>query len=173
VNRIVIGIIAFVAWTALAFWMGREWRDRSADLTTATIETATVKESLTAEQGARAVEHQQAAATQGAADKATTREDKIDADYDERIAAAVAGRDSELGRIRKLWAGCETDRLSGGAAAAAEAAEQDRLRRASAARIVRACELAQSERDETIDRYNVIAGTGPAQAVTPADQVKP
>jgi len=166
-------LAAFVAWTALAFWMGREWRDRSADLTTATSETAAVKDSLTAEQGARAVEHQQAAATQGVADKAATRKDKIDDDYDARIKAAIAGRDSELGELRKQWAGCETDRLSGGAAAVAEAAEQDRLRRASAARIVRACELAQSERDEVIDRYNVAAGTGPTQTVTPADQVKP
>lgn len=172
-NRILIAIVALIAWTALAFWMGHEWRDRSADVDVATTETEAVKEALTAEQGARAVEHQQAAATQGVADKATTRKDKIDADYNERMAAAVAGRDSELGRIRKLWAGCETDRLSGDAAIAAEAAEQDRLRQASAARAVRACELAQSERDEVIDRYNVAAGSSPEQAVIAADRAEP
>jgi uncharacterized membrane protein YccC len=172
-NRILIAIVALIAWTALAFWMGREWRDRSADLATSQQQTAAAQGEAKAQAGVRQVEHQQAAATQSAADRATTREDKIDADYDERMAAAVAGRDSELGRIRKLWAGCETDRLSGDAALAAEAAEQDRLRRASAARIVRACELAQSERDEVIDRYNVAAGTDPAQTVIAADRAKP
>jgi len=151
-------LAAFVAWTAAAFWMGREWRDRSADVDVATSETAAVKDSLIAEQGARAVEQQQAVATQDAADAADAREDKTDADYNARMVAAVAGRDSELGRLRKQWAGCETARLSGDAAAAAEAAEQDRLRQASAARIVWACERAQSERNEAIDRYNVAAG---------------
>ncbi|NYF21921.1 hypothetical protein HDC36_003397 [Xanthomonas sp. JAI131] len=156
-------LAAFVAWTALAFWMGREWRDRSADLGVSKQQTAAVTESLTAEKGARAVEHQQATATQGVADKAATRKDQIDDDYNARMSAAVAGRDSELGELRKQWAGCETDRLSSDAAAAAQAAEQDRLRKASAARIVWACETAQSERDETIERYNVAAGMTNAQ----------
>ncbi|WDI91933.1 hypothetical protein [Xanthomonas campestris] len=142
---------------ALSFWAGWEWRDRSADVAVANAQVATGKQALQVEQAARDTEHKQAAATQGAADSAATREDKIDADYDARISAAVAGSDAELGRVRRLWAGCETSRLSGGAAAAAEAAEQDRLRRASAARIVRACELAQSERDEAVDRYTVVA----------------
>jgi hypothetical protein len=169
-NRILIAIVAFVAWTVLAFWAGREWRDRSADLATSQQQTAAAQGEAKAQAGAREVEHQQAAATQSAADSANTREDKIDADYDERIAAAVAGRDSELGKLRKQWAGCETDRLSSDAAIAAEAAEQDRLRQASAARAVRACELAQSERDEVIDRYNVAAGSSTAQAVIAADR---
>lgn len=156
-NRIAIAVIAALVWSGAMFGAGWAWRGDRAEAAVATGEAATGKQALQIVQAARATEHKQAAATQGAADSATTREDKIDADYDARIAAAIAGRDSELGRVRRLWAGCETDRLSGGAAAAAEAAEQDRLRRASAARIVRACELAQSERDEAVDRYTVVA----------------
>ncbi|UYK67831.1 hypothetical protein NG831_06605 [Xanthomonas sacchari] len=156
-NRTLAIIVAFVAWTALAAFIGWKWKDKTCDLTESQQEAAGVKDSLTAEQQARETEHKQAAATQSAADSADTRKDKINDDYDARIAAAVAGRDSELGRLRKQWAGCETNRLSDGAAAAAEAAEQDRLRRASAARVVRACELAQSERDEVIDRYQTVS----------------
>lgn len=102
-------------------------------------------------------ERAQHEAVQAAADTADTRQEKIDADYQTRIAAAVAGRDSQLGRLRRLWGSCETQRLSDGAAAAAAAAEEDRLRRASAAGIVRAVELAQSERDEAVDRYQAVA----------------
>lgn len=156
-NRTVAIVVAFVVWTVLAAFIGWRWKDKTCDLTESRQETAGVKESLAAEQKVRETEHKQAAATQSAADSADTRKDKINDDFDTRIAAAVAGRDSELGRIRKLWAGCETNRLSDGAAAAAEVAEQDRLRRASAARVVRACELAQSERDETIDRYQAVS----------------
>lgn len=155
-NRTLAIIVAFVVWTALAGFVGWKWKDKTCDLADANKLLSNTTQSLQVEQQARHTEHKQAAATQSAADSADTRKDKINDDYDTRIAAAVAGRDSELGRIRKLWAGCETNRLSDGAAAAAEAAEQDRLRRASAARVVRACELAQSERDEAIDRYQAI-----------------
>lgn len=113
-------------------------------------------EQINAEQAARLAEKTVAKAQASAGDAANAREAKIDDDYQERLASAVAGRDSELGRVRKLWGQCETDRLSGSAAAAAEVAEQDRLRDASAARIVRAVELAQSERDEAIDRYEAV-----------------
>ncbi|MGX2089242.1 hypothetical protein [Xanthomonas campestris] len=143
---------------AISFWAGWTWRGDRAETAAATYQAVTGKQALQVEQAARATEHQQAAATQSAADSATTREDKIDADYDTRLAAAIAGHDSELGRIRQLWAGCETNRLSAGAAAAAEVADQDRLRGASAARIVRACERAQSERDEAVDLYEAVSG---------------
>ncbi|PPU07803.1 hypothetical protein [Xanthomonas arboricola] len=155
-NRIAIAIIAALLWSGAMFGAGWAWRGDRAEGATSKQEAGAALGALAGEQAARTTEHQQAGAAQQAGDKATTREDKIDADFDARIAAAVAGRDSELGRVRRLWAGCETDRLSGGAAAAAEAAEQDRLRGASAARIVRACELAQSERDEAVDRYQAL-----------------
>ncbi|WP_126969052.1 hypothetical protein [Xanthomonas sp. BRIP62411] len=155
-NRIAIAIIAALLWSAAMIGAGWAWRGDKAEAATSEQKAGAALGALEGEQAARATEHQQAASAQQAGDKAATREDKIDADYDARIAAAVAGRDSELGRVRRLWAGCETDRLSGGAAAAAEAAEQDRLRGASAARVVRACELAQSERDEAVDRYQAL-----------------
>ncbi|MBB5675527.1 hypothetical protein [Xanthomonas arboricola] len=158
-NRHAIAIIATLLWSAAMFGAGWAWRGDRAEGAASEQEAGTALGALAGEQAARATEHQQAASAQQAGDKATTREDKIDADYDARIAAAVAGRDSELGRVRRLWAGCETGRLSGGAAAAAEAAEQDRLRGASAARVVRACELAQSERDEAVDRYQAVQST--------------
>jgi len=95
-------------------------------------------------------------AAQGAGDTADAREKQINADCENRRSAAVAGRDSDLGRLLHLWAGCETQRLADGAATSAEAAEQDRLRRASAARVLGAVELAQSKRDEAVDRYRVV-----------------
>ncbi|MEA5123297.1 hypothetical protein [Xanthomonas floridensis] len=155
-NRTAIAIIAALVWSAAMVGAGWAWRGDKAEAATSEQKAGAALGALAGEQAARATEHQQAGAVQQASDQATTREDKIDADYDARIAAAVAGRDSELGRVRRMWAGCETDRLSGSAAAAAEAAEQDRLRGASAARVVRACELAQSERDEAIDRYGAV-----------------
>ncbi|MBO9766504.1 MULTISPECIES: hypothetical protein [Xanthomonas] len=155
-NRHAIAIIATLLWSVAMFGAGWAWRGDRAEGAISEQKAGAALGALAGEQAARATEHQQAGAAQQAGDKATAREDKIDADYDARIAAAVAGRDSELSRVRRLWAGCETDRLSGGATAAAEAAEQDRLRGASAARVVRACELAQSERDEAIDRYQAL-----------------
>ncbi|HEY0201131.1 MAG TPA: hypothetical protein VGC24_05515 [Burkholderiaceae bacterium] len=157
-NRIVIIALALLLWTAAAFLAGREWRDRSADIAAAASETHAAVAAADAQAQARTTEKIQATATQAAAYSAAARKDKIDADYDARIAAAVAGRDADIGRLRQQWAGCETSRLSDPAAAAAAAAEEDRLRRASAARIVRSTELAQSERDECIDRYQVSFG---------------
>ena len=88
-----------------------------------------------------------------AADEADQRNEQIERDYERRIAAVVSDRD----RLRDLWRDRRaTDRLADRAGAAAAAAEQDRLRRASAARIVRAVERVQSERDEVIDRYEAV-----------------
>ena len=148
---------------ALSFAAGWSWRGSRAEATSnksalsqAKAERAQMFEQINAEQTARLAEKTVAKAQASAGDAANAREVKIDEDFQERLAAAVAGRDSELGRVRKLWGQCETDRLSGSAAAAAEAAEQDRLRSASAARIVRAVEFAQSERDEAVDRYEAV-----------------
>ena len=93
-------------------------------------------------------------AQQLASDDASTREAKIDAQYSARLAAA--GNGTDYGRLSRLWGQCETDRLSEHAAAAAEVAGQDRLRRESAARIVRDVETLQSERDQLIDLYLAI-----------------
>lgn len=153
--------IAAMAATAMALvFLGWWLRGGVADKAQATSERTQLYAQINAEQVARLTEQGVVKAQASAGDAADAREAKIDEDYQERLAAAVAGRDSELGRVRKLWGQCETDRLSNGAAAAAEAAEQDRLRDASAARIVRAVELAQSERDEAVDRYEAVRQAG-------------
>lgn len=167
---IVVGVIAFIAWSALMGFAGWSWRGDRADLADANGQAVAAKAEATQAQELRQVDRQQVVATQGAGDEAGAREEQINADFQERLSAAVAGRDSDLGRLRGLWAGCETQRLADGAAASAEAAEQDGLRRASAARVLRAVELAQSERDEAIDRYQVVAAAinqGSAQASVP------
>jgi len=84
--------------------------------------------------------------------------DRYDAER-QAIEARAAAAESAAGRLRKLWGQCETDALAGSAAAAAAAAEQDRLREASARRIERAVELAQSERNEAVDRYEAVRTT--------------
>lgn len=92
-------------------------------------------------------------------DVSEAERERIHEEYEQRLRDARAGHDGELGRLRQQWGACETSRLADGAAAAGATAEEDRLRRESAARIVRACELAQSERDEVIDRYEAVRRT--------------
>lgn len=81
--------------------------------------------------------------------------DRYDAER-QAIEARASAADADNRRLRKLWGQCETGALAGSAEAAAAAAEQDRLREASARRIERAVELAQSERDEAVDRYEAV-----------------
>lgn len=149
---------AYIFGVLLAFLLGcmvgREWRDRSADIAAGKQEVKQLTSQVQAEQGARALEQKRSQGQQLAADEADQREAEINADYDARLADAGNGGDN--GRLSRLWGQCETDRLSERAATAAEAAEQDRLRRESAARIVRDVESAQSERDEVIERYSAI-----------------
>jgi hypothetical protein len=153
---IVAGVIAFIAWSALMGFAGWSWRGDRADLANANGQVVAANAEAAQAHELRQVDRQQVVATQGAGNAADAREEKINADFQERLSAAVAGRDSDLGRLRGLWAGCETQRLADGAAASAEATEQDGLRRASAARVLRAVELAQSERDEAVDRYQAV-----------------
>ena len=102
---------------------------------------------------ARKAEQALAAGIAQAQDEAGKRNEQIEVDYQRRIAGVVSDRD----RLRKLWqAERATDELADSAAIAAAVAEQDRLRRESAARIVRAAETVQSERDEVIDRYEAV-----------------
>lgn len=88
-----------------------------------------------------------------AADAADAREDKINEDYERRIAGLDADRD----RLRDHWQGCKaTSGVSVSAAVARAADEADRLRREGAAGIVRNVERVQSERDEAIERYEAV-----------------
>lgn len=148
-----IALLVALAWSAGMFGAGWLWRGDRAKTAQATQAARDATGQAQAQATARRQEHKQAQAAQAAGDSATTREEKINADYEQRLAAAVAGRDAELGKLRKQWAASATRCLSNDAAAAGQVAEEDRLRRASAARIVRATELAQSERDEAVDRY--------------------
>lgn len=151
-------ILAGIGLFLLGCLAGREWRDRSADLAESRQEVRQLAGQVEAVQEVRKVEQAQSQAQQAAGDKADEQKGKIDADYDARLAAAGAGAD--YGRLNRLWAQCETQLLSSGAAAAAATAEKDRLRRESAARIVRDVESAQAERDEVVDRYGALGGEG-------------
>lgn len=152
-NKTMIALLVALAWSAGMFGAGWLWRGDRAQTAQATQAARDATGQAQAQATARTQEHKQAQAAQAAGDSATAREEKINADYEQRLAAAVAGRDAELGKLRKQWAASATSCLSSDAAAAGQAAEEDRLRRASAARIVRATELAQSERNEAVDRY--------------------
>jgi|GEM_PF-1153429 len=157
--QILAGLLLFLAGCLL----GREWRDRSAEIAAGKQEVKQLAGQVQAEQQARAVEQKQSQAQQAAGDTADKREAQINADYDKRLASAGNGGDH--GRLSQLWGQCETDRLSERAATAAEAAGQDRLRRESAARIVRDVESVQSERDEVIERYQALAGPADAKQI--------
>ncbi len=153
-NRILIAVGAFVVWSVLAFGAGWLWRGDRAETVQATQGATAAKGEAKAQAAARTQEQHQVVAIQAAGDSADKREEQINADYDTRLAAALAGRDADIGRLRQQWqASAATARLSSDAAIAAAAAEADGLRRAGAARVLRATELAQSERDEAIDRY--------------------
>ena len=134
-----------------SFWAGREWRSRSCELVQSRAEAERHERNAQAIAQVRDLEQKSMQAQKAASDAASTREATIDAQYDARLAAA--GNGADYGRLSKLWGQCETDRLSERAAASAEVAGQDRLRRESAARIVRDVETLQSERDEMIERY--------------------
>lgn len=127
-------------------------RAAKAELALSLAERNWAQQERLAEAKARSQEHDINKGQTTAQDEADDRHAQIQADYDRRI----AGADRERDRLSKLWGACETNLLSSGAELAGAIAEQDRLRSASAARVVRATELAQSERDEAIDRYNAV-----------------
>lgn len=144
-----------------AFGAGWTWKGDRAEVRETRAELKQSKAETKAVEQVRAVEKKQGQAQQAATDAADKREAQINADYDKRLASAGNGGDH--GRLSQLWGQCETDRLSERAATAAEAAGQDRLRRESAARIVRDVESVQSERDEVIDRYQAVAAPADAK----------
>lgn len=112
---------------ALSFWAGWEWRDRSADLAAADAATAAWKHAEGQQRAARATEQQagQSLATIG-------EKHEQDRQAAEAVPAAVVA-DLRAGnlRLRREWAGCETQRMSDAAASAIErdalAASRDAL----------------------------------------------
>lgn len=153
-SRIQILIAIWLLSLLGSFLAGREWRSRSCELARGLAERKLQQREAQTITRTRDLERKLMLAQQLASDDASTREAKIDAQYSARLAAA--GNGTDYGRLSRLWGQCETDRLSEHAAAAAEVAGQDRLRRESAARIVRDVETLQSERDQLIDLYLAI-----------------
>lgn len=100
----------------LSFWVGWEWRARSADLAESRKEVAESRTETAAHVAARAAEHEQA-------DKLA----EIGETHEQARAAAPAVADAVVAdlradrlRLRREWAGCETQRLSEASAAAVE-----------------------------------------------------
>lgn len=110
--HILAGLLLFLAGCLL----GREWRDRSADIAAGKQEVKQLTSQVLAEQGARALEQ-----TKG------QELAKIGAKHEEDREAAVAVpaavvADLRAGnlQLRRQWAACETNRVSESAAGAAE-----------------------------------------------------
>ena len=130
-------IRAYVAAAALlaglSFWAGWEWRDRSADLAESRQAAQQAQAETKAVESARATEHEQA-------DKLA----EIGAKHEEDRAAAPAVADAVVAdlradrlRLRREWAGCETQRLSEASAAAVERDAATERREQLAGEIVR------------------------------------
>lgn len=110
--HILVGLLLFLAGALL----GREWRDRSADLAESRQATKQAQAGTRAVQSAREVEHTQAGKLAEIGE--THEQDRAAAPA---IADAVVA-DLRAGnlRLRREWAGCETQRLSEATAATVE-----------------------------------------------------
>lgn len=127
--HILIGLALFL----LGCLLGREWRDRSADLAESQQQVAQLTGQVEAVQDARQAEHSQG---QALADIGATHEQ--DRQAAEAVpAAVVADLRAGVVRLREEWAGCETRALSEAAAGAVERDEAARLREQGAADLVR------------------------------------
>lgn len=132
-NRILIAVVIALAIFAAGFTGGWFWSGDRAEAAIAVQEVAVVKQNLTAEQGARAEEHQRA-------DTMAT----IGARHEEDRAAAPAVADAVVAdlrsgalRLRNDLAACHTDRLSQTAAGTLERDAATQRREEFAGRIVR------------------------------------
>ncbi|WP_125077018.1 hypothetical protein [Pseudoxanthomonas sp. SGT-18] len=115
-NRILVAIVIFVAWTAAAFAAGWAWRGDRAEASEAAAQRNDAKAEARAQQGARVAEQ---ATAEALSDIGTELEEERSSA--ETLPAAVAA-DLRAGnlRLRREWAGCETQRMSDAAAAAVE-----------------------------------------------------
>lgn len=127
--HILAGLLLFLAGCLL----GREWRDRSADLAESRREVRQAHVETKAAEAARTVEHNQA-----------DRLAEIGAKHEEERAAAPAVADAVVAdlragnlRLRREWAGCETKLLSQAAAGAVERDALAQLREEAAGAAVR------------------------------------
>lgn len=138
-------IRAYVAAAALlaglSFWAGWEWRDRLADLAESRKEVAESRAETAAHVAARTAEHEQA-------DKLA----EIGETHEQARAAAPSVADAVVAdlradrlRLRREWAGCETQRLSEASAAAIERDAATERRAEFAAAVVRVGAEADSQ----------------------------
>lgn len=113
-------ILAGIALFLLGCLVGREWRDRSAELKESRQEVKQLVGQVEAVQGARTIEQSQG---QALADIGAKHEE--DREAAEAVPAAVVAdlRDGNV-RLRQEWAGCETRLLS---QAVASTVERDAL----------------------------------------------
>lgn len=126
-------ILAGLALFLLGCLLGREWRDRSADLAESQQQVAQLAGQVEAVQGARQVEQAQG---RELADIGAKHEE--DREAAEAVpAAVVAYLRADVLRLRKHWAGCETRALSEAAAGAIERDALAELREQGAADLVR------------------------------------
>lgn len=110
--HILAGLLLFLAGCLL----GREWRDRSADITAGKQELKQLTSQVLAEQGARALEQ-----TNGQELAKIGAKHEQDREAAEAVPAAVV-TDLRAGnlQLRRQWAACETNRVSESAVGAAE-----------------------------------------------------
>lgn len=127
--HILAGLLLFLAGCLL----GREWRDRSADLAESRKEVAESRAETAAHVAARTAEHEQA-----------NKLAEIGAKHEEERAAAPVVADAVVAdlragnlRLRREWAGCETKLLSQASAAAVERDALAQLREEAAGAAVR------------------------------------
>jgi hypothetical protein len=148
---IVAGIVAG-AWLAYGVWRA-DVRREGYDARTAEYEAADALATIARAADVRAIEIAQAARLRGVEEHHEQERKNVQANAD-RIAAGLV--DGTV-RLRSQWAGCETGRLSADAATAAQAAEQDRLRRESLQRVLGWVGELQIERDECVDGWAAVA----------------
>ncbi len=110
--HILAGLLLFLAGCLL----GREWRDRSADIAAGKQEVKQLTSQVLAEQGARALEQ-----TKGQELAQIGAKHEQDREAAEAVPAAVVA-DLRAGnlQLRRQWAACETNRVSESAAGIAE-----------------------------------------------------
>lgn len=127
--HILAGLALFLAGCLL----GREWRDRSADLAESRQQVSHLAGQVEAVQGARKAEQAQG---QALAEIGAKHEE--DREAAEAVpAAVVADLRADVLRLRQHWAGCETRALSEAAAGAVERDALTAVREEAAGRIVR------------------------------------
>lgn len=158
-NRPLILLLAVAVWSAGMFGAGWAWRGDRAEGVEARQETAVVKQDLTAEQGARATEHKQAADM--AAIGAKHEEERQAATA---IPAAVAAgvRDGSL-QLRDDLATCSTSLLSQAVAGTVERDAHAQLRGEVAGAVVQV----GRDADDHVRSCQAVIAAGQHGLITP------